>query len=77
MAEPIRYCAHCSVPVGETPMPGERSPVAGMKGEASGRFFHRYKSWHSVANCGRPFLEEHETYTEGESDLNPPTYREY
>lgn len=40
-------------------------------------FVHDYGSDKQVPSCGKQFLAEHETYTEGESDLQRPSEPQY
>jgi hypothetical protein len=60
MAEEPRYCAHCDQPVEKLPEGKDWTTRAGDRGQ----YKHSRSSTNGVANCGRQFLAEHETYTE-------------
>lgn len=61
-----QFCIYCEVPVKRTATADKtfgKGPV--------GEFYHVPKG--DERPCGRQFLAEHETYTEGDSDGNRPS----
>jgi len=73
MTDEKRFCALCDQSVRLV----NKSDKIWGKGENAGVFIHVKSSEHGVPGCGRQFLREHQTYTEGDSDLNPPSETQY
>lgn len=68
-----RFCARDDQPVRES-KEGERiigRPIP------RGKYVHTASSAQGVPGCGRPFLEESETYTEGESGYERTSEPQY
>lgn len=61
----VRYCAHCDQEVEKIPDAKEWT----VSSDQVQRSFRHVKTHRDgVSYCGRQFLAEHETYTEGESE---------
>ena len=64
VANEIRRCLYCDQEVKEPPDPEK---VWG-KGETKQGFIHNKSSSGGIPYCGRQFLNENQTYTEGDRD---------
>lgn len=65
-----RYCAFDDQEVREIRQADNDALKVLGKGAPPEGFYHTNAG--KIPNCGRQFLAEHQTYTEGESDLTPP-----
>lgn len=70
MANEHRFCIFCSQEV-KTITKSDKEKTWG-KGTQAGEFIHVKTSDKGISYCGRHFLTEEQTYTEGDRDPNEP-----